>query len=355
MGYVYDGQQAVLELDGAGAVRAWYAFYPGVNRPYLMERGGERYYYLTEVPGHVAGLIDSTGALVNQYRYSPFGEAEVVREQVQNPLRFTAREYDAETGLYYYRARYYDPALARFISEDPIGLEGGINPYAYAGNDPVNFTDPFGLCVGVGSTGRGVHTVACPFHDRAEMPWGLQSAGAALERDWEAFQKMFRDMQAEVLRNATSSEFWSDAMFGDSSICGHPEADPNRCTVAATFPDWIGPGGAARRNAFAPLGQVREGWFQSTSEWSHSLLWAAEPRARAGHHDRETEGEGMEPRHGCDEDMARDFGCCGPRTHRAAYPIPNSLHVRRGRKVHWNVLAKGHSQAEQKLNSGCSS
>ncbi|HEV2147524.1 MAG TPA: RHS repeat-associated core domain-containing protein [Longimicrobiaceae bacterium] len=144
-GYVYDGQQAVLELDGAGAVRAWYAFYPGVDRPYLMERGGARYYYLTEVPGHVAGLIDSTGVLVNQYRYSPFGEAEVVREQVQNPLRFTAREYDAETGLYYYRARYYDPALARFISEDPIRLEGGINPYAYAANDPVNRTDPSGL------------------------------------------------------------------------------------------------------------------------------------------------------------------------------------------------------------------
>ncbi|HEV2147523.1 MAG TPA: RHS repeat-associated core domain-containing protein [Longimicrobiaceae bacterium] len=169
-----------------------------------------------------------------------------MRKQVENPLRFTAREYDPETGLYYYRARYYDPALARFISEDPIGLEGGINPYAYAGNDPVNFTDPFGLCVGVGSTGRGVHTVACPFHDRAEIPWGLQSAGAALERDWEAFQKMFRDMQAEVLRNAGSSEFWSDATLGGSSVCGHPNADPNRCVVAATFADWIGPGGASR-------------------------------------------------------------------------------------------------------------
>ena len=57
----------------------------------------------------------------------------------------TAVRASPPTGLYYNRARYYDPQLGRFISEDPIGLEGGINAYAYAGNDPVNGTDPFGL------------------------------------------------------------------------------------------------------------------------------------------------------------------------------------------------------------------
>ncbi len=72
----------------------------------------------------------------------------MVRESVRNPFRYTGREYDAESGLYYYRARYYDPALGRFLSEDPIGLEGGINPYAYVGNDPVNNRDPSGLCPG---------------------------------------------------------------------------------------------------------------------------------------------------------------------------------------------------------------
>ena len=65
-----------------------------------------------------------------------------------NPLRFAARELDATTGLYYVRARWYDPAQGRFISEDPIGLAGGINNYAYAANDPVNLSDPTGLCVG---------------------------------------------------------------------------------------------------------------------------------------------------------------------------------------------------------------
>lgn len=66
-------------------------------------------------------------------------------EAVANPLRFAAREYDSETGLYYMRARYYDPASGRFSSEDPIGLAGGINPYVYAGNNPVTYRDPSGV------------------------------------------------------------------------------------------------------------------------------------------------------------------------------------------------------------------
>jgi len=65
-----------------------------------------------------------------------------------DPLGFTARERDDETRLYYYRARYYDPQLGRFISEDPIGLAGGPNVYAYVGNNPISNTDPTGLwCV----------------------------------------------------------------------------------------------------------------------------------------------------------------------------------------------------------------
>jgi RHS repeat-associated protein len=62
-----------------------------------------------------------------------------------NPLRYTGRELDSETNLYYYRARYYDSQLGRFISEDPIGFVAGINFYRYAHNDAVGLYDPFGL------------------------------------------------------------------------------------------------------------------------------------------------------------------------------------------------------------------
>jgi len=82
---------------------------------------------------------------VNEYAYTPWGEPIRTQEQVEQPLRYAAREYDAETGLYYVRARYYDPQQGRFVSADPIGLEGGLNLYAYAATDPVNLTDPTGL------------------------------------------------------------------------------------------------------------------------------------------------------------------------------------------------------------------
>jgi RHS repeat-associated protein len=65
-------------------------------------------------------------------------------EASSNHFQFAGRENDG-TGLYYYRARYYSPELQRFISEDPIGLAGGLNFYAYVGNSPLNFVDELGL------------------------------------------------------------------------------------------------------------------------------------------------------------------------------------------------------------------
>ena len=63
-----------------------------------------------------------------------------------NPFTYTGREYDAESGLYYYRARYYDPTIGRFLNEDPIGFAGGdMNLYAYVWDNPTNFVDPYGL------------------------------------------------------------------------------------------------------------------------------------------------------------------------------------------------------------------
>jgi RHS repeat-associated protein len=95
----------------------------------------------------VTGITDSIGNnVVQRYDYDSFGNiVSMLDPNFKQPYTYTSREYDEETGLYYYRARYYDSTIGRFISEDPIGLLGGINLYSYVGNNAVNFVDPLGL------------------------------------------------------------------------------------------------------------------------------------------------------------------------------------------------------------------
>jgi RHS repeat-associated protein len=89
-------------------------------------------------------LTNDTGAVTTRYSYDPFGNTTVTGTST-NVFQYTGRENDG-TGLYYYRARYYSPKMQRFVSEDPIGFNGGdINLYAYARNNPVRYFDPWGL------------------------------------------------------------------------------------------------------------------------------------------------------------------------------------------------------------------
>lgn len=143
--YLYDGHHLVAETDAAGNVTREFTWYEGVDRPHSMRVGGQTYYYVADHQGNVTGLVNAYGTLVNRYEYTPFGAPLVVSEGISNPLRFAGGYMDVETGLYNNRARFYDPALQRFLSEDPIGLAGGTNLYAYAGNDPLNHSDPTGL------------------------------------------------------------------------------------------------------------------------------------------------------------------------------------------------------------------
>jgi RHS repeat-associated protein len=91
----------------------------------------------------VCALAERSVSTEKVYAYSAYGEAAVLGPDAGNALRYTGREDDGN-GLFYYRARYYDPVLKRFVSEDPIGLEAGPNFYPYVLGDPISLTDPEG-------------------------------------------------------------------------------------------------------------------------------------------------------------------------------------------------------------------
>jgi RHS repeat-associated protein len=100
--------------------------------------------YLRDGINSTVASTSASGTISGNYYYSPYGDSTST-DTAAIPYQFTGREDDGATGLYYYRARYYAPQLGRFISEDPIGLGGGTNYYAYALGNPVSLIDPQGL------------------------------------------------------------------------------------------------------------------------------------------------------------------------------------------------------------------
>jgi len=116
----------------------------GFDEPLAREDGtGASTFYHADGLGSVVKSTNGVGTIVHEYRYDAWGRIEVGASDVGHS--FTGREWDPETGLYYYRARFYDAQAGRFLSEDPIGLDGGLNFYSYVRNRVTNHTDPLGL------------------------------------------------------------------------------------------------------------------------------------------------------------------------------------------------------------------
>lgn len=154
--FVYDGRNVILEYtdpDSVGgpqpaAVSMRYLVGPGVDQVMAQDSGGGQTRWLLEDHlGSVSTIVDNTGAVVDRLAYDSYGN--VVAESnpaASSRFRYASREYDAETGLVYNRARYYDPGIGRFISQDPLGLGGqDFNVYRYSENNPITKTDPVGL------------------------------------------------------------------------------------------------------------------------------------------------------------------------------------------------------------------
>ena len=141
--FVYDGQDVIEDLNANGEVIRTYLNGPGIDDKIRQTDENGDLYFTSDHLGSTATLTDADGEEVEQITYDSFGKSE---GSGLTRFTYTGREFDADTGLYYYRARWYDPQLGRFISEDPIGFGGDdINLYGFVWQNPLNFSDPYGL------------------------------------------------------------------------------------------------------------------------------------------------------------------------------------------------------------------
>jgi RHS repeat-associated protein len=156
--YAYDGWQVIYEAGNSKSIS--YTYGPYIDEPVSMHVSSSGsisdYYFVQGSNYNIEAMLNSSGNVVETYSLSPYGELKIFNASgtditatgstIGNPYVFQGRRYDKETGLYYFRNRYYSPELQRFISRDPLGYEAGdINLYRFVGNNPYGGLDPYGL------------------------------------------------------------------------------------------------------------------------------------------------------------------------------------------------------------------
>jgi RHS repeat-associated protein len=189
--YLLDGDEEIAEYNGATLLRR-YVTGPRVDDRIAHAEGSAttnptKTYYHANHQGSVIAMTDGSGNLAQRVGYDEYGNGSLATGE---QFGYAGRRYDPETGLYYYRARYYSPVLGRFLQVDPVGYKDNLNLYTYVGNDPVDKTDPSGkwawiddaIALGagaiVGVAGQGIEDLVSG-HMSSLGEYGAAAAGGA--------------------------------------------------------------------------------------------------------------------------------------------------------------------------------
>jgi len=152
--YIYSGWQTIAEYDGtSGTLTNRYVFGDDLDEPLIkVTSAGVLTFFHQDKVGTVIGVSTNTGAIANKNNFSPFGEITTLAGTI---FGFTGQRFDSETGLCYYKNRYFSAKIGRFLQPDPIGYDSGdLNLYTYVNNSPLVYTDPLGLQQNTSPGGR---------------------------------------------------------------------------------------------------------------------------------------------------------------------------------------------------------
>ena len=238
--FLWSGSQVMADYDGdTGNLMRRYVYGLGIDDLVaIVDSSDNKSYVHKNASGSVVAVSDNNGDVVDKFTYGPFGEGA---SEAESPYKYTARRVDQESGLYYYRNRYYNAQTGRFISPDPLGYVDGMNMYAYVGNDPMNYRDPMGLCSEdegwadcTGTTGS--------FHDWGMDPWLFEMIHSFVP----PFANRFADTPGRPAGGGGS---------GSGSNKNRGNKDPDAATCGEDY-----------------LGEVKENWSQEQME-IHNLVF----------------------------------------------------------------------------------
>lgn len=230
---IYRGGQVTAETDSLGTTFTLaYSWGLGTDNLVAIRRlsDNSHWYVVQDALHSMRGLSKKDGTWVASWRYRVYGAVldSAGSAPVAVRYRWTGREYDAETGFYYFRARYYDPATQRFVQEDPIGYGGGVNLYAYGDGNPTNGRDPSGLLK---------HEIHYPFVDPAFVPACADCSGGGGGPllgggDWDGdglddFQELVDAVWAAQLHGMTLTDYEIWKRLKDQGAAPPPAADPH--------------------------------------------------------------------------------------------------------------------------------
>jgi RHS repeat-associated protein len=285
-GFLYDDANPVQELSGTTVTAN--SLMGGIDEVFQRTDSAGARNFLTDALGSSIASADSTGTIQTQYTFDPFGNTTSSGASTSNSFAYTGRELDA-TGLYFDRARYYNPMIGRFISEDPIGFGDGVNIYSYVYDNPLNFRDSLGLsassvalcflkgaavgavgaaavgvvavgAVAVGAPVAAVTGVLCLVAIAGGTALGIDTLVHAYTRNWDGLAFDLGSLAGGALVGGFGGRSIAEGINGEPSSPWSPGSDlgdvfnPDK----GTFPDFLrtgpSPGSAAGSAALGGAG-----------------------------------------------------------------------------------------------------
>jgi RHS repeat-associated protein len=253
--YVYDGAEIAEERLSSGAtIRYWHGL--GIDRHLAMQdQTGVATYFVGDHLGSVTQTLNAAANITLTRQYDPWGKMSA--GETAAGFAFTGREWDPETDLYFYRNRYYSALLGRFISEDPTGVEGGVNFYAYVEASPISGVDPFG-------TTCSSNTKFLRDWLSGALPCQINHSSSSSET-----QEMMNSAGAQKMRQ----EFAKNKCQATSVVFNSGEAAvktlPNPCNIGAQVGGFIG--------QVAPIGKCQAQYTITNVAGTKSFFYHVAP------------------------------------------------------------------------------